>query len=237
MKNLVFIIGLSFMLGVKVFAQEENSLIRKGNDKYVIKKYEDAQVDYLAALDKNTNSFKARFNLSDSYYQQKKYENALKELSYLANNEKDKMRLASVYHNIGNCYYKMGKLNEAEDAYKKALRNNPKDLDTKYNLALVKGKKNNGGKGGDSKDKNKDKDKDKKDKQDQKKQDQNKNKDDQKKQDQQQKQQPQPQQNKLSKEDADRMLDAMQQDEKKTLEKMKEQPKTKARSVKIEKAW
>ena len=218
---------------MQLFAQEENSLVRQGNDRYIDKKYEEAQINYLAALDKNTDSFKARFNLSDSYYKQKKYENAIKELSFLANKEKDKMRLASVFHNMGNCYFKMGKLNEAEDSYKKALRNNPSDMDTKYNLAFVKRNKNQSGKGGDSKDKNKkDKDKDKKDQQKQNKQDQ---KQDQKKDDQQK--QEQKQQNKLSKEDADRMLDAMQQDEKKTLEKMKEQPKTKARSVKIEKAW
>jgi tetratricopeptide (TPR) repeat protein len=169
--------------------------------------------------------------LSDSYYKQKKYENALKELSFLSNNEKDKMRLSSVYHNIGNCYFKMGKLDEAEDAYKKALRNNPNDMETKYNLAFIKRNKNQKGKNDDKKDKDKkDKDKDKKDQQKQ-----NQNKQDQKKDDQQKQQQQQ--QNKISKEDADRMLDAMQQDEKKTLEKMKEQPKTKARSMKIEKAW
>jgi len=228
--NKLLLIGIFLISTLQIVAQEENSLVRQGNDKYIEKKYEDAQVNYLAALDKNTQSFKARFNLSDSYYKQKKYENALKELSFLSNNEKDKMRLASVYHNIGNCYFKMGKLNEAEDAYKKALRNNPSDMDTKYNLAFVKRNKNQKGKGGDSKDKNKkDKDKDKKDQQKQ-----NQNKQDQKKDDQQKQQQ---QQNKISKEDADRMLDAMQQDEKKTLEKMKEQPKTKARSMKIEKAW
>jgi Ca-activated chloride channel homolog len=206
--NRIILFGLLLISSMQLFAQEENSLVRQGNDKYVQKKYEDAQVDYLAALDKNTDSFKARFNLSDSYYKQKKYENAIKELSFLANKEKDKMRLASVYHNMGNSYFKMGKLNEAEDSYKKALRNNPNDMETKYNLAFVKRNKNQGGKG-DSKDKNKE----------------DKNKEEQK------------QQNKLSKEDADRMLDAMQQDEKKTLEKMKEQPKNKARSMKIEKAW
>jgi len=229
--NRILLFGILLTSSMLLHAQEENSLVRQGNDKYIQKKYEDAQIDYLAALDKNTDSFKARFNLSDSYYKQKKYENALKELSFLANNEKDKVRLASVYHNIGNCYFKMGKLNEAEDAYKKALRNNPKDMETKFNLAFVKRNKNQGGKG-DSKDK-KQKDKDKKDQQ--KKQDQNKQ--DQKKDDQQKQQQSPKPQNKLSKEDADRMLDAMQQDEKKTLEKMKEQPKTKARSMKIEKAW
>ena len=231
--NIILIFGILLISSLQILAQEENSLVRQGNDRYIEKKYEDAQINYLAALDKNTDSFKARFNLSDSYYKQKKYENAIKELSFLANKEKDKMRLASVYHNMGNSYFKMGKLNEAEDSYKKALRNYPNDMETKYNLAFVKRNKNQGGKG-DSKDKNKkDKDKDKKDQQKQNKQDQNKQ--DQKKNDQQK--QEQKQQNKLSKEDADRMLDAMQQDEKKTLEKMKEQPKTKARSMKIEKAW
>ena len=225
MKRLLLIL-LWVAACVIAVAQEENPLIRRGNDKYIEKKYEEAQVDYLAALDKNSDSFKARFNLSDSYYKQKKYENALKELFYLANREKDKMRLAGIYHNMGNCYFRMGKLNEAEDAYKKALRNNPGDMDTKFNLAFVKRNKNQagGGKGGDKNDDKKKKIED------------DKKKDEQKKQQQQQQQQQQPQ-NKLSKEDADRMLDAMQQDEKNTLEKVKQQPKTKARSVKIEKAW
>ena len=230
MNKFFFLVEIYLTLGINLLAQQENSLVRKGNDKYIDKKYEEAQVDYLAALDINTDSYKARFNLADAYYMQKKYDNALKELSFLANNEKDKMRLSSVYHNIGNCYFKMGKLNEAEDAYKKALRNNPSDMDTKFNLAFVKRNKNQGGKGESKKDDKKKDDKKKDDKKDQ-------NKNDQKKQDPKEKPKPQPEQNKMSKEDADRMLDAMQQDEKKTLEKMKEQPKTKARSMKIEKAW
>ena len=223
--NRLFIILFLVPVSLKLMAQEENPLIRRGNDKYIQKKYEDAQVDYLAALDKNSDSFKARFNLSDAYYKQKKYENALKELYFLSNKEKDKMRLAGIYHNMGNCYFRMRKLNEAEDAYKKSLRNNPSDMDTKFNLAFVKRNKNQAG-GNNGKDKNDDKK--------QKKEDKKNNNDQKQKQQKQQQQQPQ---NKLSKEDADRMLDAMQQDEKNTLEKVKQQPKTKARSVKIEKAW
>lgn len=244
----VLLTSIIFMaLGiVRLVAQEENSTIRSGNKKYKEKKYEEAEVLYKKAIDVNPDSYYASHNLGDALFRQKKYDEAVKEFKILTTKEKDKMRLAGLYYNLGNSYLFASKLDEAIDAYKSALRNNPKDMEAKYNLAYAQQQKKNGGQG-----KN-DQNKDKKDQKDDQKQDQqNKNDQDQDKKDQQQQQQQDQKQdqqkqdqqkagqdkNKISKEDAQRMLEAMQDDEKKTQEKVREQQKVKARSVRIEKEW
>ena len=71
----------------------------------------------------------------------------------------DKERLAAAYHNTGNALLSDKKIEESINAYKMALKNNPKDNDTRYNLAyaqmMLKKQQQN-------QDKNKDKNKDQK---------------------------------------------------------------------------
>jgi len=123
---------------------------------------------------------------------------------------KEKEKIAAAYHNTGNSLLVDNKLEESIKAYKMALKNNPKDNGTRYNLAYAQSllKKQN-------KDKNKDKDKKKDNKQDQKQQKEQKPKE-----------QPQPQQRQkqMSKENAQQILDALLQDEKNAQEKAKKQP-------------
>ena len=57
-------------------------------------------------------------------------------------NQSDKEKLAKAYHNMGNSYLFNQKLDEAIEAYKNSLRNNPDDFETKYNLAWAQNKKN-----------------------------------------------------------------------------------------------
>lgn len=200
-------IGLIFILLISVFAlsygQAENNDIREGNKLFMNGKFQQAEVAYRKALRKNRNSFEANFNLGNALYRQGKYSNALEQFNNsVAIEKKDKMKLASGFHNLGNSLLNDKKYQESIDAYKKALKLNPKADDTRYNLAyaqeLLKKDKN--------KDKNKDQNKDKQ------------------KQDQQQQQQPQPQQPQMSKENAQQILDALMQDEKNTLDKTKKQP-------------
>ncbi|MFQ3579261.1 MAG: tetratricopeptide repeat protein [Bacteroidales bacterium] len=234
MKTIIHIFAVLGLLlsTLNLVAQKENSNIRSGNKKFENEKYEEAEVEYKKAIEKNLNSFKATFNLGDSYFKQKKYEEALKEFRILTGKETDKKRLANVYYNIGNCFVQLGQLDAAEEAYKQSLRNNPMDLDTKYNLEFVRHMKKNQQNQQNQQNQNQQQ----QDKQDQKQENGDKQQQNQNTQDKQGQQQQQ-QKDKLDKKDAERMLEALQNDEQKTKEKVDEQRKMQSKKVRIEKDW
>lgn len=234
MKNIFLIlIMIAFFSGLK--AQEEKKFVRKGNRQYSGKNYSEAEVYYRKALEKQANSGVASYNLGNTLYRQNKFEDAEKEFSSAANTSMDKKEIAKAYHNLGNSYLHMQKFKESIEAYKKALKNNPNDMETKYNLSFAqkKLKENpNQQNQNQNQDQNKDQNKDQQDKnKDQNKQDQNKdqndqnkdqNKDDQQNQDKQDQNQAN-KDNKMSKEQAEQILQAIQNDENNTQDKLKKE--------------
>lgn len=121
-----------------VAAQKESGDVRRGNSAYKKEKYVDAEVDYRKGLEKNAKSFSGNFNLGNALYRQEKYAEAIEQFqaaAALAGN--DKGRLAASYHNIGNSLLESGEFAKSIDAYKQALRNNPNDNDTRYNLVYA----------------------------------------------------------------------------------------------------
>jgi Ca-activated chloride channel family protein len=226
-------------------AQSSKKLIANGNKLYAEGRYKDAAAQYGRALQKDTAyAGKSSYNLGNALYQQKQVEPARKAYEAAAKKATDKKGSAGANYNIGNTYMAEKKWEEAIEAYKKTLRNNPQDADAKYNLSYAKQMLKKEGGGG--KDKNKDQDKkdqeqkDQQQKQDQQKQDQQKQeeqKDQQPKQGDQEKQEdekPQPQPSKLSEKQAEQLLNALQQEEKKLQEKNKKKYGT---PVKTEKDW
>jgi Ca-activated chloride channel family protein len=230
-------------------AQDDRQLTRAGNKDFAKEKYAEAEVNYRKALEKKNNMPEATFNLGDALYKQQRYEEAAKQFQLSAQTNQDKKVKAKAYHNLGNTYMEEKKYEEAVAAYKKALKENPKDADTKYNLAYANEmlrQKNQ------DKDKNKDKKDDKKDdkkkdKKDEQKQDNKDNKKDQgdKDKDQQadnksgdrdKQQKPGEQKSKLSKEEAERLLQALQNEEQKANQKM-QKANAKPAQIKIEKDW
>jgi Ca-activated chloride channel homolog len=179
-------------------AQPAQKLVRSGNNEYKDGHFKNAEIDYRKALTKSPNSQKAAFNLGNSLYRQQNFEAAAAQYLKIGQNESKEVPKANVYYNLGNSLLENKKYKESIDAYKMALRQNPKDEDTRYNLSYAMTKL-----------------------QQQKKQEQNK-KQQQKQEQQQQKQeqQPQPKPN-MSKQDANRMLNAMNNNEKRTLDKTK----------------
>lgn len=119
------------------FAQEEGKQVRKGNKAYEKGDYEAAAQAYREGLEKNTYSYEANFNLGDALYKQGEYESAAKQFDLLRQPGMDKDQLAKVYHNFGNSMLEQQKYQEAVDAYKESLRNNPSDADTRYNLVYA----------------------------------------------------------------------------------------------------
>ncbi|MBP8945655.1 MAG: tetratricopeptide repeat protein [Paludibacteraceae bacterium] len=206
MRNKKFIlILLMFIFTASTFAQKENNDIRAGNKKYNNKKYIEAEVDYRKGLLKNPNSFEANYDLGNTLFRQKKYDEASKQFEKSAAlSLHDKVKKAAAYHNLGNSLLLQNKIEESIEAYKNALRNNPKDNETRYNLAyaqlLLKNQKKN------------------QDKNQNQQQQQNKDKN---KENQQNKNSQPPQ---MTKENAQQILDALMQDEKDALKKVKKQP-------------
>lgn len=227
------------------FAQDDHVLIREGNKNYEKGKYSEAEQSYQRSLQKKNDSYKGTFNLGDAYYKQGKYKEAINQFQMLSNKKTSSDTLARAYHNLGNSYLKNylsqpkmiandsmnsdkeSMLSNSVEAYKKALKNNPKDEDTRYNLSYAsrllkeQKKQNQQNKKDKNEDKKDNKDKDKKeDKKDQK-------------QDQKQEQKPQ---DKISKEDAQRLLEASNNEEKNTQEKLKRE-KAAGKKTPIEKDW
>jgi Ca-activated chloride channel family protein len=123
-----------------VSAQKERKFIRQGNDNYDDSNYKNSEVSYRKAINKNKESFDAAFNIGDALYKQKKYEEANKQFTSLLSDGLSKDTKSKVYHNIGNSFLQKKKYKESIEAYKNALRNNPKDKETKYNLQYAQNK-------------------------------------------------------------------------------------------------
>ena len=208
-----------------VYAQEEKSFIHHGNKDYERGKYDDAEKNYKKAVEKNSNSLKGTFNMADALYKQGRFAEAGGLFESITNRKTTSDTLSKAYHNLGNSLLRQKKYEESVDAYKKALKNNPDDDETRYNLAYALSK---------IKLEQQQQKQNKDDKKDQKKdQQQQQQKQDEKKD---QKQEQQQQQNKISPEDAKRLLEALNNDEKKTQEKLKKQ-KAKGAKSDIEKDW
>lgn len=248
MKYLLFFF-LSFhfcLLSSFSFAQNEKKLILEGNKQYQKKEYSEAEKNYLKALNKNKDSYKGAFNLGTAYYQQGKYQEAAEQFQLLTHRATSKDTLAKAYHNLGNALMKLKKYEESANAYKNALKNNPNDEDTRYNLAyaqqMLKQQQQQQKQNKENKDKkddkeNKDqKDEQKKDNNDKDKKEQDKKEQEEKnKQEEENKEEEKPKKEEISKEDAQRLLDALQNDEKNLQEKRKK-GKTGVK-VEIEKDW
>jgi tetratricopeptide (TPR) repeat protein len=225
--------------------QDFRSLVREGNRQYNADKPVDAETSYRGALAVNEKSDLATFNLGDALYRQKKFDEAGKEFEKVASATTDKTDKARAYHNLGNSYLQQQKVKESIEAYKQALRNNPNDADTKYNLSYAMNllkeqeqqQQNQDNKDNQDNQNQDQKNQDNQDQQNQEqKQNQNQNQDQQDKRQDEMQQKQQQQQQQINREDAQRLLDAIAQEEKELLEKLQQKERAGYRP-KIEKNW
>ncbi|KXK44953.1 MAG: Tetratricopeptide repeat protein [Bacteroidetes bacterium ADurb.Bin141] len=222
-------------------AQNEKSLVRKGNRDYKKGDFSEAELQYRKSIEKNNKTQEGKFNLGDALYKQGKYDEAAGTFQNLSNEKPDKDLKAKSFYNQGNALLKAEKYQESANAYKESLKINPNDEDARYNYVYAlsklrqqqqqqqqqdKNKKDN-------KDKNKDQQKNQ-DKKDDKKNDKNQQQNQNQQQKDQKDQKEQAQQPKISKEDAERMLQAVNNDEKELQKKM---AKKEGARVRIEKQW
>jgi len=225
-------------VGSDAYAQEERRFIRQGNRHFENQELDKSEEAYRRALEKESNSFIAGFNLGDVLYEQENYEEAIKQFYSLSNITDDKEQLAKVFHNLGNTLLKEKQLKQSVEAYKQALRNNPGDMDTKHNLAYAQRLLNQQQQQQQQQDQKKDQqnEQDQQKEQDQSQQGQEQEQDQQKQQQQQQEQQQQQQEQKMSKEDAERILQSLEENEKELQKKIKEK-KSRDNRQKSDKDW
>ncbi len=197
-------------VAIPVFSQGDNRrIVRKGNSQYLDSLFNDAETAYRQAVKKNGKDPVAHFNLGNALLRQRNPKDAAAQYEYSAKLTKNPLYLAKAYHNIGVILQSQKQYGEAIKSYENALRNNPRDDESRYNLALCRRMQKNQKQNQNKNDQNK---QEKQQNKQQNKQEQNKDKQEQK----------QPQNdNKMSKDNAERLLDAAKQEEQKTQDKLR----------------
>ena len=196
----------SYFLPLTSTAQTDRQYVRQGNKQYRAGDFANAEVSYRKAIEKNPRNPQAAYNLGNSLMAQKKDSAAIEQFQNAAKLETNPMRKYRAFHNMGVICQGHKMYGEAIEAYKNALRLNPEDNETRYNLVLCKHQKDKQDQNQQNQQQNQ---QDKKDeKKDQDKQEQNKNK--------QKEQKPQ-----MSKDNAEQLLNAAMQQEKQTQDRLK----------------
>lgn len=238
LKSLVIFILISST--VVLNAQTDKKYIRKGNREYEKSKFSDSEISYRKAVDANKQSPDAEFNVGDALFRQKKFEEAGKQFAESADQNEDKIKKSAGLYNMGNSMLEAKKYKESIEAYENSLKLNPGNNEAKYNLGFAQDllrkqqqqqqqqkQQQQNNKQDQKKDKNQQDQKQDQQNQKDQKNDQNNNQD-------LKQQQKQPQKGEISKEDAQRLLNSIANDEKNVQEKVKlaKAAKAKVRTVK-----
>lgn len=245
-KELLFIL---MMLPVLVLGQEERKYIREGYKAYLEENYNEAEIGFRKAEEANKDSYIARYNTSAALYQQEKLEESGERFAELMNATSDPAEQAKLLHNMGNVMLEGEQYKEAVEAYKRSLKLNPADDDTRYNLAYALEKlreqqeqeqnqdQQDDQENQDDQEQNQDQqDQENQDQQEQEEQDQENEEQQQQDQEEQQQEEEQQQQQELSKEEAERLLNAILQKEKDIKEEVDKKRAQQAK-IKTEKDW
>jgi Ca-activated chloride channel homolog len=235
-------------IGFALPAQSAEKLIREGFEAFSQGQFSDAAKAFEEAAIKSPENYKAYFNHGDALYEMDSTQLASRIFEAALNRAESKEEKAKVYHNIGNVFLKEKNYAKSIEAFKQSLLLNPKDEETRYNLAyaqMMQKQQQSNQDQKDDKDKQKDDQKKEQEKQENKNKDENKDqkKDEQNQQDRknekEQKEQQQgeeKQQNQISQKQAEMILKALEAEEKKVQEKQNRK-KYKAKVRKNEKDW
>lgn len=256
MKSFRYILVVSMLLSVALTAsaQVDRHDVRAGNRKFRKDNWKEADISYRKALVKDSTSVAANYNLANTLYRQENYEEAEKLMKKIGDNASASANAADYWYNTGDIAIAKKDWQGAVNAFKEALLKNPSDMDAKENYIYAKkmleNQQKNGGGNGDGQNN-----------QDQNNQDQNKNGQDQNKdqnndqnndgqnkdQDQNQNQNngqgngsqqpPQGQEGKISPQQAQQMLRAIQAKEKETQDKVNKEKADALKSRQKEKNW
>ena len=219
----------------EVSAQQmkERGLVRKGNRQFKREQFEKSVDSYQRALQHDSTSFEAKYDLASALYRTERYEKAEKTLLGIVNDTtRTELERGEVAYNLGNTQFAQQKYKEALSSYRQAMRCNPNDEDAKFNYAftkrLIQQQEQQQQQNQDQNQDNKEQNQDKQDQQNQQDK-QNENKQDQQQQQPQgqngkeeQQQGEQPQEGAMTPEQQEALLQAIQAEEDKTQDKLKE---------------
>ena len=197
----------------EVSAQQmkERGLVRKGNRQFKREQFEKSVDSYQRALQHDSTSFEAKYDLASALYRTERYEKAEKTLLGIVNDTtRTELERGEVAYNLGNTQFAQQKYKEALSSYRQAMRCNPNDEDAKFNYAFTKRliQQQEQQQQQQSQDQNQDNKEQNQDKQDQ--------------QDNQNQQGEQPQEGAMTPEQQEALLQAIQAEEDKTQDKLKE---------------
>ena len=225
------------------FAQTDRREVRAGNRQFKKGNWQNAEIEYRKAQVKDTSSFAANYNLAGALYREGNYDEAGKSLERLKDVAPMSANSADYYYNLGNIAVQKKDWKSAVDAYKQSLLRNPGDLDAKENYAYAKQMlKNEGGDGGDDQ-QNQDQNQDQNNDQNNQNNNNGQNQDNDQNKDQNQGDRPKPQQGegqgeaKISPQQAQQMLKAVQAREKETQDKVNKEKAALLKSRQKEKNW
>lgn len=239
----IILVGFLSYIATSLSAQEERKIIRDANKSYNDKKYDDSELKNKKALEMNPEFNELYGNTAASQYRNGKFNDAATNYETLlkfAGNNKQK---SDAFYNIGNSYLQSAEYDKSIQAYRNSLKLNPKHDMSRYNMAVAtkiqeqqqgggenqqQQDKNQQDKNDQNKDKNKNNQEDKGDKGDDQKNDESK--------DEQKKNQPQPKDNQMTREEMERFLESLQQQEKNVQDKVKKE-KFKTQQRVVEKEW
>ena len=147
MKHIVVI--LSILTSIFSFSQEENkeqllalkkanNFVYEGNELIADEDFVSAEMEYRKAISELATTVAGAYNLGTSYYKSGNLDESLYRLQQATETATSKSEKHKAFHNIGNILMQNKKCKEAVEAYKNALRNNPSDDETRYNLSVAK---------------------------------------------------------------------------------------------------
>ena len=128
---------------ISLQAQESlNTLLYKGNRDFDKKNYDKASSTFMDAVKKKGDDFGAHYNLANSLYKKKMYDQANAEYQKAQKLTKNPDEKAASFYNMGNSYLQNGNVEKAIESYKNALKNNPDNEAILKNLQIAKKKQN-----------------------------------------------------------------------------------------------
>ena len=229
MRYLAIVVMLLICGEVSAQQMQERGLVRKGNRQFKREQFEKSVDSYQRALQHDSTSFEAKYDLASALYRTERYDKAEKTLLSIVNDTtRTELERGEVAYNLGNTQFAQQKYKEALSSYRQAMRCNPNDEDAKFNYAFTKRLIQQQEQQQQNQDQNQDQNKDNKD-------NQQDNQNQQNEQNQQDKQQPQnqdgkeeqqeggqPQEGAMTPEQQEALLQAIQAEEDKTQDKLKE---------------
>lgn len=118
--------------------KESKNLTWEANNELVENDFVAAEGEYRRAISKSDSNTIAPYNLGRAYYNRESYAEAFGRFKQAGEKAGEKPNKHKAYHNMGNVHMKSEEYEKAVETYKEALRNNPNDEETRYNLALAK---------------------------------------------------------------------------------------------------